>query len=98
VRSLLLPAFRVEHTYTAEERQAPRRAMPSDPINEFAVCRCLCRRGEHEGLLMLGKCSSCGCQRFLQRSPEAEEAEIKLLNNTLGRVFDAMRPHVKKAA
>jgi hypothetical protein len=54
--------------------------------------------GEHEGLLMLGKCSSCDCQRFLQRSPETEEAEIKLLNTTLEHVFDAMVRPGRKAA
>jgi hypothetical protein len=47
---------------------------------------------------MLGQCSGCGCRRFLQRVPEAEEAELRLLNTTLGRVFDAMRPSLRKVA
>jgi hypothetical protein len=47
---------------------------------------------------MLGKCSACACQRFLQRSPEAEEAEIKLLNTTLEHVFEALQPNLRKAA
>jgi hypothetical protein len=92
------PRFVLCETYIAEERQAPRRAMPSDPINEFAICRCLCRRSEHDGPLMLGQCSSCDCQRFLKRDPDAEEAEIRLLNKTLEQVFDAMVRPGRKAA
>src|SRR6516165_5949280 len=88
-RCLTCTAFRLAATYTANQRQAPRRPMPSDPIDEYQRCQCLCPRGEHDGLLMLGKCSSCSCQRFLRRDPEAEEAEIKLLNTTLEQTFDA---------
>jgi len=93
------PSFTLAEVFTVAERQAPPRAMPSDPIDEYQRCRCLCPRGEHDGPLMLGKCSGCGgCQRFLQRVPEAEEAEIRLLNTTLEQVFDAMvRPGRKVA-
>ena len=83
------PRFTLAETYTAEEPAVPRRPLPSDPIDEYERCCCLCPRGEHDGVLMLGKCSGCGCQRFLRRDPEAEEAEIRLLNTTLEQVFDA---------
>jgi hypothetical protein len=76
----------------------PPRQLPSTPINEYERCRCLCPRGEHEGLLMLGQCSGCGCERFYKRDPEAEEAEIRLLNTTLEQVFDAMVRPGRKAA
>jgi hypothetical protein len=67
----------------------PPRQLPSTPIDEYERCRCLCPRGEHAGPLMLGQCSGCGCDRFWKRDPEAEEAEIRLLNTTLEQVFDA---------
>jgi hypothetical protein len=92
------PRFTLAEVFTASERQAPRRPLPSDPIDEYQRCRCLCPRGEHAGPLMLGQCSSCGCQRFYKRDPEAEEAEIRLLNTTLEQVFDAMVRPGRKAA
>jgi hypothetical protein len=92
------PRFTLAEGFTAEERAVARRPLPSDPIDEFAVCKCLCRRGEHQGPLMLGKCTGCSCQRFLQRSPETEEAEIRLLNTALEQVFEAMVRPGRKAA
>ena len=64
----------------------------------YQRCRCLCPRGEHRGYLHLGRCNACGCRRFLARTAEAEEAELKLLNGTLERVSDTMVRQGGKAA
>ena len=92
------PRFTLAEGFTVEERAVPRRPLPSDPIDEYQRCRCLCPRGQHDGPLMLGPCSSCSCQRFLRRSSETDEAEIKLLNTTLEHVFDAIVWPGRKAA
>jgi hypothetical protein len=100
--------FVLAEAFTASERQAPRRPMPSDPIDFYQRCGCCCPRGEHDGPLMLGKCSGCNCQRFTQGKLDMPKQfdvfinedgyEIRLNREALKTLHDMLTTHMNARA